>query len=112
MSADHLSLAELVGPWVDPDFESGLIERMRNAWPKPIGTLTNHELATCLRQTIAIDHVLPIAKKRLEQRFHDESELDDEELAGTVDDLEYRLKCEQEHQRIMATRFDQNGPKA
>ena len=112
MSSEHLSLAEIVGPWIDPDFDSGLIERMRNAWSKPIGRLTNHELATCLRQTVAVEHVLPIAKKRDAEEFHDESELHDTELAQAIEDLEYRLKSEREHQRIIASRFDHDEPKA
>jgi len=112
MPAEHLSLAEIVGPWVESDFESGLIERIRNAWAKPIGTLTNHELATFLRQTIAIEQVLPIARRRVAKGFHDESELDDEELADATANVEYRLECEREHKRIMVSRFDSNGPKA
>lgn len=84
MSATQRSLAEIVGPWRDPAHESGLIVRIREAWDKPVETLTNHELATCLRQKIAIDHLLPIAKKRAADGIDDGTEVDDAELVEAV----------------------------
>ena len=105
MSWEHQSLAEILGPWQQPDFESGLTERMRLAWTKPMGELTNQELATCLRQSIAIEHLLPIAKQRVRQEVDDGSEILDEELARAIGDSEDRKKREHEHKQIMAARF-------
>ena len=62
---DSMTIASLEGPWVDPDFDSGLIERCRNAWNKPLKELSNQELATLLRQKIAVQHLLPIARQRI-----------------------------------------------
>jgi hypothetical protein len=70
---DDLSVADLLGPWRDPDFESGLIARCRRAWNKPIRELTNEELATFLRQEIAVDALLPFAKRRVELGIDDNS---------------------------------------
>lgn len=105
MSLEGKSLADLVGRWQEPGLESGLIDRVRSAWTKPISTLTNHELATCLRQSIATEHLIPVAKERVQQRVVDGSELDDEELAQAIEDSEYREMREREHRRIIAARF-------
>ncbi len=61
----YQSIADALGPWRDPDFNSGLIERCRQAWTKPLKDLTNQELATLLRQRIAVEHLLPFARHRL-----------------------------------------------
>jgi hypothetical protein len=81
------SLADIEGPWVDPDFDSGLIQRCKRAWTKPLDELTNEELATLLRQRIAVTHVLPVAQERLEAGINDDSELYDGELASAVTDV-------------------------
>lgn len=78
------SLADILGPWRDPDWESGLIARVREAWSKPIDRLTNHELATCLRQEFALGHLLPIARKRIADKFDDGTEVHDTELADAI----------------------------
>jgi hypothetical protein len=78
------SLFDIIGPWVDPNFESGLIERCRNAWNKPINKLTNEELATLIRQNIAIDYILPIAERRLEDGIDDDTEMYEGELEEVV----------------------------
>lgn len=113
MATETRSLADIIGPWQEPDFNSGLIDRLRRAWTKPVSTLTNHELATCLRQAIAVEHILPIAKMRIDERVDDDSEIDDAELATAIEDFEYRAMREREHQRIMARRFtsDYDRPK-
>ena len=100
MCPAHHSLAEIEGPWEEPNFESGLIERLRAAWSKPIESLTNHELATCLRQQIAIDHLLPLAKKRIADGFADDTELNDTELAGAIRETEYWCRADDEDRRI------------
>ncbi len=78
------TLADILGPWQQPDFESGLIARCRSAWGKPIESLSNLELVTCLQQNLAIKHILPIAEKRLRERMDDESELFEGQLVKTV----------------------------
>lgn len=81
------SVADILGPWSDPDFSSGLIERCKKAWTKPIEELTNEELATFLRQEIAIDHILPEAKRRIKMKIDDDSEMFEGELSELVSKL-------------------------
>lgn len=84
-SEERRTVAELLGPWVDPGFESGLIQRCRNAWNKPIRELTNEELATYLRQRIALEQILPIAKERVGDRVNDDTEMFEGELREAVE---------------------------
>lgn len=79
-----LSIADLLGPWVEPEWDSSLIERCKNAWNKPFEDLTNQELATLLLQRIAIEHLLPIAAKRVQDGFDDDTEIYDGELENAV----------------------------
>src|SRR6195256_4788305 len=65
-TTDNISVADLLGPWADPDWDSGLIDRCRTAWGKPLRDLTNQEMATLLRQRVAVEHILPLARKRVE----------------------------------------------
>jgi contact-dependent growth inhibition (CDI) system CdiI-like immunity protein len=82
---DTTSIADLLGPWVDPDSDSGLIDRCRRAWSKPLRDLTNEELATLLRQKIAVEHILPIARKKLADDIDDDTEIYDGDLQAAVD---------------------------
>jgi hypothetical protein len=82
---ENSSFADLIGPWVDPDFESSLILRCKAAWNKPLGQLTSRELATFLQQRIATKHVLPIAKARVESQVDDGTEIFDGELKEAVE---------------------------
>jgi len=82
---DTISLADLLGPWVEPDCDSSLIERCRNAWSKPLRDLTNQELATLLRQRFVVDHLLPIATQRVLDGFDDDSEIYDGELQSAIE---------------------------
>ena len=81
----YQSIADVLGPWRDPDFDSGLIERCRQAWTKPAKDLTNQELATLLRQRIAVEHLLPFARQRIAGGIDDDTEIDDGELARAVE---------------------------
>lgn len=110
MSSPNPSLADIVGPWEEPGFESGLIDRMRAAWSKPLQDLTNRELATCLRQRLAVEDVLPIAKKRVSDRFDDDSELHDTELAEAIEDAEYWCRADDEDRHIRGLPARQKGP--
>ena len=81
------SVADVEGPWVDPEFDSGLIASLRRDWTIPVNELTNGALARFIRQRIALQLVVPEARKRIEARFDDDSELYDGELAEALNDL-------------------------
>jgi len=80
----YVSAADIVGPWSEPNWESGLVERCRRAWNKPLGELSNEELATFLRQRIATAAVLIVAEVRLQEGRDDGTEMFDGELAEAV----------------------------
>ena len=82
---DNISVADILGPWVEPDWDSGLIARCREAWNKPLQDLSREELATLLRQRYAVEHLLPIAKKRLADGDDDDTEMFDGELAEVIE---------------------------
>jgi hypothetical protein len=84
MSATTKSVADFLGPWVEPDWDSGLIARCREAWSKPLGKLSREELATLLRQRFAVEHLLPVARKKL-QEADDDTEMFDGELAEAIE---------------------------
>lgn len=98
-----LTLAQILGPWQEPDFESGLIERCRNAWDKPLDMLSNLEVVTFLQQDLAIDHVIPLAKKRLQDAVDDNSEMFEGQLAKALADAE-KKKANQSSQPTPLTR--------
>ena len=97
-----LALADILGPWQQPDFESGLIARCRNMWAKPLESLSNHELVTCLQQDLAAEYVLPIAKKRLHEHVDDDTEFFEGQLTEAVAEAE-RKKPNQPLQRNAST---------
>jgi hypothetical protein len=78
------SVADVEGPWVDPEYDSGLIRRCKRGWNVPVSELSNELLATYLRQKIALRIVIPEARQRLDEGFEDGSELYPEELANTL----------------------------
>jgi hypothetical protein len=84
MSIQPRTVAEIVGPWEEPAAATGLIERCRQAWDKPIESFSNQELATFLRQKIAVEHLIPIAKRRVADHFEDGTEMYDEELTNAI----------------------------
>ena len=63
-----MTAADIHGPWVDPGWESGLIERARRWWPVPINDLPDAGLALFLRQRIAVepDDFLSILRRQQE----------------------------------------------
>jgi hypothetical protein len=85
MTTDTISIADLLGPWVEPDWDSGLIERCRNAWSKPLRDLTNQELATLLRQRFAVEQLLSIASQRVLDGVDDDTEIYDGELESAIE---------------------------
>jgi hypothetical protein len=84
MPTDTISIADILGPWSEPNWDSGLIARCREAWNKPVRDLSREELATLLRQRFAIEHLLPIARKKLQEE-DDNTEMFDGELAEAIE---------------------------
>lgn len=84
-NTDNKTVADILGPWIDPDWDSGLIDRCRQAWNKPLRELSHEELATLLRQRFAVEHILPIARKRLADGIEDDSEMYDGELQAAIE---------------------------
>jgi hypothetical protein len=83
---DKISIADILGPWINPDWDSGLIARLREAWNKPLRDLSNEDLATLLRQRFAVEQILPIARQRLADGIDDDMEIFDEELQEAIED--------------------------
>lgn len=84
MPREQRTVADVEGPWVDPNFDSGLIQRCKRGWNTPISELTNELLATYLRQKMALSLVVPEARKRVAAKFSDGTELYDEELENAL----------------------------
>jgi hypothetical protein len=84
-TTENISVADILGPWAEPDWDSGLIDRCRKAWNKPLRDLSREELATLLRQRFAVEHVLPIARKRLQEGVDDDTEMYDGELEAAIE---------------------------
>jgi hypothetical protein len=84
MTTDTISIADILGPWVETDWKTSLIELCREAWDKPLRELTRVELATLLRQGYAVEHLLPVARKKL-QEADDDTEMWDDELAEAIE---------------------------
>ncbi len=82
---DNISVADILGPWVDTDWDSGLIDRCKKAWNRPLRDLSREELATLLRQRIAVEHVIPIAKQRVRDGLDDNTEMYEGELEAAID---------------------------
>ncbi len=82
---DNISVAQILGPWVEPDWDSGLIARCREAWNKPLRDLSREELATLSRQRLVVEQLLPLAKKRLEDGIDDDTEMFDGELQEAIE---------------------------
>jgi hypothetical protein len=96
MKSEALAIADIVGPWKETEISTGLIERCRDAWNKPISLLSNEELSTLLRQKIALAHLIPIARKRIAEKFEDGTELYEEELENALLDAEIQSRNEKE----------------
>src|SRR5437763_16488710 len=84
MYTDSNSIADILGPWIEPDWDSGLIGRCRQAWSKPLRDLSREELATLLRQRIAVEHDLPVARQRVQSGADADTEMYDRELEAAI----------------------------
>ncbi|MBA5635510.1 hypothetical protein H3H37_00305 [Duganella sp. LX20W] len=80
-------MADIEGVWVEPEFESSLIQLCRENWKVPISDLSNHALATYIRQRLGLKAVVPEALRRIERGYSDDSELYDDELANAIGEL-------------------------
>lgn len=78
------TVEDIEGPWVDPGFDSSLIQRCRANWSVPVSQLSNEVLATFIRQNFAHSIVIPEAQRRLDAGYSDDTELYDEELDVAV----------------------------
>lgn len=79
-----MTVAEIEGKWIDSRFQSSLIERCKHGWNTPVGELTNEQLATYLRQNIALSIIVPEAARRIAANFNDDTEMYDEELEDAL----------------------------
>ncbi|MRV76267.1 hypothetical protein GJ700_31615 [Duganella sp. FT92W] len=77
-------VADVAGPWMEPDFESSLITRCRQNWSTPIFEVSNYALATFIRQQFAWELTLPEARRRIAAGYLDNTELYDDELFVAV----------------------------
>jgi hypothetical protein len=81
------SVANIEGTWIDPEFESSLIQRCRDNWTVPVSDLSNYALATFIRQRLGLELVAPEARRRIELQYLDGSQLHDEELLDAIAEL-------------------------
>jgi hypothetical protein len=80
----ELCVADIEGPWSDPNLESGLIIRCRENWNVPVTKVSNEILATFLRQKLALKIVIPEAQRRIDLQFDDDSEIYEGELLNAL----------------------------
>jgi transcriptional accessory protein Tex/SPT6 len=78
------SVADIEGPWIDPEASSGLIERCKRYWNVPVIQLPDVMVATYLRQKIASQLMIGEAERRFASGHTDKSELYDGELAEAL----------------------------
>lgn len=77
-------MADVEGPWIDPGFDSGLIDRCKRYWNVPVSELPNGILATYLRQRIALCLIFSESQRRIEAGIDDDSEMYEVELAAAL----------------------------
>jgi hypothetical protein len=78
------SIEDVEGPWVDVDFESGLVERCQRFWSTPITEVPNNGLATYLQQRVALSIVIPEAQRRIAANYDDGTEIYEGELVAAL----------------------------
>ena len=79
------TVADIEGPWAEPNFDSGLIARCREFWTVPVSDLPNGIVATFLRQRIALPLMIAEAQRRVAAEMEDESEMFDGELREALE---------------------------
>jgi hypothetical protein len=85
-----MTAADVHGPWVDPNWEWGLVARVRKFWDVPFTELPDEALALFLRQQIAVGPTMKEAERRLASGQPDDSEMYDGELAAAVEETKQR----------------------
>ena len=80
--------ADIHGPWVEPNWDSGVVGRLRQWWSVPVPDLPDVALTLFLRQQIAVELVLAEAHRRLDMGQPDDSELFEGQLAAVVQEAE------------------------
>jgi len=78
------TIESVVGSWKEPAFKSSLIDRCRKYWSVPVDQMPDGILAMFIRQRIALELIVPEAKKRIAGDKPDDSELYDGELASAL----------------------------
>jgi len=78
------SLSDIVGPWIEPKFESGLIQRCKRYWTTPINDLPDLMVATYINQKFALEQMKTEARRRLEAGVRDDTELFEGQLAESL----------------------------
>lgn len=81
------SVADIEGPWREPDFESSLIARCRENWSTPVGLLSDAVLAMFIRQQFGLAAVVPESRRRVASAQSDGSELYDGQLSEALASL-------------------------
>jgi len=84
----QLSLCDIFGDWNGVGVDASLVERIKNAWKKPLSQLTNIELAALLRQRFAVEYILPLARQRLLEESDDGTERCEDELLEQVEQID------------------------
>jgi hypothetical protein len=79
-----ISVADIEGPWVEPNFDSGLIKRCKDHWAVPLQELLDLMVATFLTQEIAAKPMAEEAQRRLDSGIVDDTELYDGQLAESL----------------------------
>lgn len=83
-NSDTTCVAEIEGPWIDPEAPTGLIERCKRYWDVPLYQLPDIMVATFLQQGIAFQLMIDEAERRLASGRPDRSELYDGQLAQAL----------------------------
>ena len=78
------SVADIEGAWVDPQWESGAIERCRQYWTIPINEVPDIALITYLHQEFAPELIIAEARSRVAAGRFDDTELYDGQLAESL----------------------------
>jgi hypothetical protein len=82
---DNKSVADIEGPWLDPEFESSVIDRCREYWSTPMSRVPDIALATYLNQRIALQLVIQEAKLRVTTGRMDDTEFFDGQLREALE---------------------------
>lgn len=104
-------MAKVVGPWEESEAQTSLVSRCRDAWEKPFAELSRLEIATFLGQRLAVEHLLPFGKKKIEATVDDDSEWYDGHLARSIEEAECWVERDQKHRQTIATRYDSEQSK-